>query len=175
MTTTPDTLELDVQLTERDYLLANYWYFFRNWSVRSLIPIAAILLGVSVFLWIRNPRGIPWMGLVLPAALVAILISVYFGSKRSMASNKSLQEPIHYRFSRDEIEAVASSSSGRTNWANIFAAHEAGRNFLIFISRNQMYTIPKRCFDREEQIASFRALLRDCLGERAHLRGVRHP
>jgi hypothetical protein len=172
MRTTSETIELDVQLTERDYMLANYWYLFRNWSVRSLIPIASILLGVSIFLWIRNPRGIPWIGFLLPAILIAMLISVYFGSKRSMASNKSLQALIHYRFTRDEIEAIASSSSGRTSWENIYAAHEAGRNFLIFISRNQMYTIPKRCFDHEEQIASFRTLLRDRLGERAHLRAA---
>ena len=169
MSTTLQTLELKVQLIERDYILANYWYLFRNWHIRALIPIAIILLGMTTFLSSATPE-IPWMGFLLPAIIVAMLISVYVGSKRSMASNKSLQELIHYRFTRDEIEAIASSSSGRMSWKNIYAAHEAGRNFLIFISRIQMYTIPKRCFDNEEQVASFRALLRDRLGERAHLR-----
>ncbi len=86
-----EALELDVRLTEQDYILANFWFLFRTWSARALIPFAVILLGMSIFPWIENPVETPWFGFILPAIVVLMLVSVYFGSKRSMASNKSLQ------------------------------------------------------------------------------------
>ena len=65
------------------------------------------------------------------------------------------------------FEATAASSSGYTAWKNIYEAHETRNNFLIFISKKMMYTIPKRYFESAEQVASFKKLLRSQLDKRA--------
>jgi hypothetical protein len=74
-----------------------------------------------------------------------------------------------YRFSPDGIEAKAPTSSGQTSWVNVREACETKHNFVIFISHNLMYIIPKRCFEGPEQEAGFRELLREQLMERARV------
>jgi len=103
--------------------------------------------------------------------LLAFLIGgTYFGAKRQMASNTSLNERIHYIFDETGIATIAASSSGRTAWTNIYKAHETKTNFLLFISKNMMYTIPKRCFTDVDQINAFKLLLKSQLTSRAKLK-----
>ncbi len=77
-----------------------------------------------------------------------------------MASNKSLQQEIHYSFSDDGIDAVAQSLNSHVDWENVYKVVETRHNFLVFLSRSLMYITPKRCFPSSEQIESFQHLLR---------------
>jgi len=109
-------------------------------------------------------EGDNYWGFLIPLGVLAVLFGgTYFSTKKHMASNRALSERAHYVFSESGIEVTAPSSSGRTTWQNVYEAHETKTNFLIFISKNMMYTIPKRCFDSAEHIASFKRLLRSQL------------
>ena len=104
---------------------------------------------------------IPW------AMFLFVIAGTYFNAKKHLASNRSLSETIHYVFSEEGIDATAVSSSGRTAWQNVLEAHETGKNFLIFLSKNMMYIIPKRCFHSAGQLESFKRLLLTQLGAKA--------
>jgi hypothetical protein len=174
--TDQDVIELEVCLELRDYLWANYWFLFRNMWMRLLVGIAFLPLGAFVYLLVCDPAEGSWSALapvlVLPVSLILLVVGVYFGAKNSLASNKSLQEAIRYRFSAHGIDAVAASSSGHTEWTNFYRAIETRHSFLLFISRNQMYSIPKRCFHDSQQMSAFRTLLGKTLAERVVLESV---
>jgi hypothetical protein len=149
-----------------------------------LVPVASIQIVVSdpAHWWccLSSPSGKPNSISESYGSLVGVFDSMghafvlfagqYFNAKKQMASNKALSETIHYVFSQEGINATAASSSGSTAWHNVFEAHETGRNFLIFISKNMMYTIPKRCFHSTGQIEPFKTLLRAQLGAKAKWR-----
>jgi len=166
------TIELDILLEFRDYLRANYWFLFRKFRLLFLIIVIGcvgypllILTGRSSI----SPNDNYW-GFLIPVGLLALLIvGTYFGAKRQMASNKALNERIHYTFSDNGIDTRALSSSGHTAWENLYVVHETKTNFLLFISKNMMYTIPKRCFNDANDINSFRHLLRSRLSSKAKL------
>ncbi len=157
----------------RDFLRATYWFLFKKFKLLFILLIigcvvypAFCLLGAGT----KNPNDNFW-GLLIPFGMLVLLLgSTYFGARRQMASNKSLSEPHHYTFSENGIDAVAPSSSGHTSWSNFYEVYETKHNFLLFISRNMMYTIPKRCFRDSEQINSFKDLLKSKLSSKAKLK-----
>jgi hypothetical protein len=169
--TNPNVVELDVQLELRDYLQANYWYLFNRMGFRWLLGLAILMLLMTFFAAFFVPDAWPglFIPLMVPVGVLVGFLSVYFGARRAMKSNKALQEMVRYRFSAEGIDAVAPSSSGHVNWDVMFQAVETKHNFLIFIARNIMYTIPKRCFQDNHQMEVFRQLLREQLMERAKL------
>jgi hypothetical protein len=174
MTSNQDTVELTVRLELGDFLRANYWHLLRNLGVRVLIVLAVFSLAAPIYLLVRDPEAVSVSMiatlLLLPGLLLLMFAGVYFGARASFASNKSLQEAITYRFSPQGIDAIAASSSGHTDWTNLYQAHETNHSFLVFIARNLMYTIPKRCFNDSQQMTAFRSLLKSRLTERAKLK-----
>ena len=167
------TIEIDVLLELRDYLRANYWFLFRKFKllivlllfVGAIYPILYFsgLLGKSSEADNQSNWGflIPW------AILLFLVAGTYLGSKKSLASNRSLQETIHYTFSLAGIQSDAQSSSGHQSWQNVREAFETKSNFLLFLADRLMYVIPKRCFLAPAQAVAFKSLLRDQLGEKA--------
>lgn len=167
---TQTTVEVDVLLEFRDYLRANYWFIFHRFKLFiGLYCFIGVVFPLLLLSGIASRRpGDNYWGLLIPlGVLVLMFAGTYFSTKRHMASNRALSERVHYVFSESGIDATAPSSSGRTAWQNVYKAHETKTNFLIFISKNMMYVIPKRCFDGAEQIAFFKRLLRSQLDARA--------
>jgi len=167
---TETTVEIDVLLELRDYLRANYWFMFRRFKWLLLLlffgAIVYPLLLVSKIA-LQDEVNNYW-GYFIPWVLLALMFGgTYFTTKKQMASNRALNERIHYIFSESGLATNASTFSGQTAWANVYETHETKTNFLIFISKTMMYIIPKRCFDSAEQIASFKRLLRSQLDAKA--------
>src|SRR5262245_36242490 len=118
-------IELDVLLTLQDHLRTNYWFIFRK--IRYLWIVFLFISVVCPLHYFIDQSGlpesemkkVPW-GLFVPGAiLLLILVSTYLGTKRNYKSNRSLQETLHYSFSKDGIRSSASSSSGQMAWENI--------------------------------------------------------
>lgn len=171
-----ETIDVDVLLELKDYLRANYWFLFRRF--RLLIIMLFFVAFVYPLLYFSGAMGEPssnpnesnWGFLVPIAVLLILFASVFFGSRRSLASNKMLHEKIRYSFSEGGVQAVALSSSGSQKWETVREAIETRHNFLLFIADRLMYVLPKRCFNDENQISSFKELLRHRLGARAKLK-----
>jgi hypothetical protein len=168
-----ESVNLDVLLESRDFLRANYWFLFKRFKLLFLIlVIGCIAYPLMVISGItpKNPNDNYW-GFLIPAGIVLLLLgNTYLSAKRQMATNKCLSERIHYTFSENGIDATAPSSSGHTSWTNIYKAYETKSTFLLFISKNMMYTIPKRCFADNAQLVSFRQLLKSQLSSKAKLK-----
>jgi hypothetical protein len=166
-------IELDVRLESRDFVRANYWFVFRKVRFALLLIFFGGVVYPLLLIYhvqAKGPSDNYW-GLLIPAGLLLlVLVSTYFGARRQMASNKSLQQTLHYTFSRDGIDAVAPLSSGHNDWSHVREAFETRNNFLLFISRNLMFVIPKRCFKDSEQIAAFKSLLVEQLSSKAKLK-----
>jgi hypothetical protein len=170
------SIKVDVLLTLQDYLRANYWFLFkRNKSMKAMI-FMLIFAGTAGPLYLVfndkpvNPNESYW-GLLIPWAILLFMIGVtYWGTKRQMASSKSMNESHQYTFTTEGIEFVAQSSSGRQSWENIREAFETKSNFLLFISLNQIFIVPKRCFQDSEYINQFKDLLKSRLGSKAKIK-----
>ena len=168
-----NTIELDVQLELRDFLRTTYWFSFRRTkSIFILLLIALVVYPLLVYAGRipTNPTDSNWGFLVPPVVLLFLLINPYLGARRQMKSNKCLNQRLHYIFNEAGIQTTAPSSSGQTSWANIYKAYETRSNFLLFISKNMMYTIPKRCFVDSSQMEQFRQLLKSQLKSKAKLK-----
>src|SRR3954471_20872274 len=92
-------VEIDVKLEFKDYVQANYWYLLHKPWFWLLAAIAIFNLIIFIIRLFQDSAGNYWMALIFPILFVVILINVYTGAKRSMASHKSLQENIHYTIS----------------------------------------------------------------------------
>ena len=165
-----ETIELNGRLELGDYFYASFWYSFNKLFVKLLVGLAILMLLLFVYTLAQNPSSVPFGLLVLPFLVLVMILSIYLNARKGMSSNKSLQENIHYIFSNNGIGSVAQSSSGHTSWSNVLKAYETKQSFLLFISHNQFYPIPKRFFRDSEQIAKFKEMLRFHLSSKAKLR-----
>jgi hypothetical protein len=166
-------IEIDVLLTLKDYLRANYWFLFKKFKmmvflllfVGGVYPLYYFMGNLS-----KNPNDSYW-GFLIPWLILFFLIgATYLGAKRQMSSNKVINETHHYIFSSEGIKAVSASTSWQNAWDNIREVFETKSNFLLFIALNQMYVIPKRCFQNDEQINLFRELLKGQLASKAKIK-----
>jgi hypothetical protein len=165
-------VELDVRLGFRDYLRASYWFTFRRQKFfLLLVSLAAIYVLLTLAGVTSTKRGDNYWGLLIPLALLMLMLGApYISARRQMRSNRLMQEMMHYAFSDEGISAAAPSSSGHNSWVNVREAFETKSNFLLFISLNQFYLIPKSAFRDDNQIADFRQLLLRRVSSKAKLK-----
>jgi hypothetical protein len=170
-----DKIEIGVHLSFQDYLRVTFWSLFRSIAMPILGAISVLPPAAILWLWASDPHSLTLemaAFLLVPTGLfLFMLVAILIGAKRSWDTNKSLQETITYSFSPTGLEAVAPSSCGRAVWATLYRAIEIRHYLLLFISRNQMWILPKRCFT-SAQLAAFRRLLSDQMANRASLRHV---
>lgn len=170
---TENEIDVDVRLTLADYLRANYWFLFKRFRRLFLILFLAGVVYPILYLTraVDTTKDNPW-GLFIPwAILLLLLLTTFLGTRRNLKSNKALQGEMHYRLSRDGIETAGPLSSGQMGWAAMRDAFETRSNFLIFISNNLMYLIPKRCLQSGD-VVRLRRLLSEMLGPKARMRKV---
>ena len=169
-------IEIDVLLELQDYLRANCWFLFRKFKFFLVI---LLMVGVvypilyftgSIGEPTKNPGESNWVFLIPWGILLLVLVSVYFNSKKALASHKALQETIHYTFSEEGIQSDAPSSSGYNKWETLREAFETKHNFLLFLADRLMYVIPKRCFQNDGQVREFKNLLSNHLASKAKLK-----
>jgi hypothetical protein len=169
-----DQIDVDVRLTLADYLRANYWFLFKRFRRFFLILFLAGVVYPALYLTgavETTKKDNPW-GLLIPwALLLLLLLTTFLGTRRNLKSNRALQGEMHYCFSRDGINTAGPLSSGQMGWAAIRDAFETRSNFLIFISNNLMYLIPKRCLQSGD-VVRLRALVSEMLGRKARMRKV---
>jgi len=166
-------VEVDVRLTLQDYLLASYLVLFRRlwWFLMILMlsyPAVYFTAPAGSLRLTTDPGS---LRIFFPAALlIFVLIGTFLAARRNLKRHAALQGEIRYSFSRDGISAAGSVSSGQTGWKGVGDAFETKRSFLIFISKNVLYVIPKRCFREGEDVIRLRRLLAEMLGRKARVR-----
>src|SRR5262245_14703089 len=142
-------IQINVLLELKDFLRANYWFYFQKLKLFVVMVFFAgfvyPLLYVSGVIGepSKNPSQSNWGFLIPGGILIMLIVSIYFQSKKYLASNKMMQEKIQYTFSDAGIQSIAPSSSGSHKWETLREAVETRHNFLLFIADRQMYVFPK--------------------------------
>jgi hypothetical protein len=77
---------------------------------------------------------------------------------------------MRYHFCADSLDVHSETRGGFLPWFAFHEAVETKSNFLLFLSPHEHYLIPKRCFRDPAEVENVRALLREQMGPKAHLR-----
>lgn len=166
-----EPLVVDVDLRESDLRRANFWFHFGKWSTRLLLvlmPLTGLLLlwRVEVSRMFENPpiATVLIVLIVFPLLYPAI---IWFQTKRGFGDLQDFQTRIRYAFSAAGYQVSDVKSSSDIDWATVLRAAESKHSFHLFFHRSLFHSIPKRCFDRPEDIAQLRSLLKQWLGSKA--------
>lgn len=73
----------------------------------------------------------------------------------------SIVGPCTYKFSELGFSSAGPTGAGETNWGAFPWIRETREHFLLFVHKNFAYVIPKRYFAGEDDLNSFRALLKN--------------
>jgi len=167
---------IEGQLELGDYLRANYWWLLHRFKALWLLFIfAGVVYPVLYFSGIsgnssRAAGQSNWGFLMIPGLVLLMLIGTYWGTRRNLKSNKALQQRVHYNFTEQGIDVKGPISQGQSSWEMVRKAYETRSGFLLFISTNQMYILPKRYFQSDRIVEEFRELLRAELGREARVK-----
>jgi YcxB-like protein len=174
MTETNETLIVDVDLKESDLQRANFWFRLGKWSTRVLLvlmPLMGLLLlsRIEVSRIFESPPAASVLIVLIVFPLLYPLM-IWFQTKRGFGRVQAFQTRIRYAFSEDGYRVSDLKSSSDIDWATILRAAESNHSFHLFFHRSLFHTIPKRCFEKEQEIAALRALLKRSLGNKADVR-----
>lgn len=160
-----EKIEVDVLLELQDHMRFTRWVLFKG---SRLIPYGSVFLfGVFPLLAflltfgsaLRAGRQPDWILLLPSVVIAASVVSARIGTKRKFESSKILHETVHYTFSSAGVDNATSTSSGHVAWSNVIRSVETREDFMLFLSLQQAFLIPKRFFPNSEQIDRFRALV----------------
>lgn len=147
-----DKIIIDVDLKVEDAANFQKVFFFSKVSPVSLIIInSGLLLMAILSIIVQPPFGytpaLAVMFLLIPACF---LYFVTFGFKKAAASNfktnKLVQKTQRYEIGTEDIKISSESGSSIIKWHELYKAMEIKDGFLLFISKQQAYYIPKRYF-----------------------------
>ena len=173
MTQENQILVVNVDLKESDLQRANFWFRLGPWSTRILLvlmPLMGLLLlaRIEASRVFESPLGASVLIVLIVFPLLYPLI-IWFQTKRGFRRLQAFQTCIRYAFSAHGYTVSDLKSSSDIDWATILRAAESKHSFHLFFHRSLFHTIPKRCFEREIDIASLRNLLKQSLGNKADM------
>ncbi len=171
-------IEISGSMNLEDFVSAFRWFIMRR--RRAYLIVCWLLIGsglvmlIEVSLGSRRPTEWILVG-ILTAIVVAFAVAAPRLTSRRLAkqqysSTPGIALPTTYVFDREGVSSVNAEASSRQSWATYYEVHETDPNFILLRSRALMHILPKRYFRDELQIAEFRALVRDRLGDRAKMK-----
>jgi hypothetical protein len=105
--------------------------------------------------------------------VVPVLIAgaLFLGiNRQSKKLANSIEGDTEITFSDEGLESSNAMASSKVNWNFYKKVVETANDFVFYPQDNVFFPIPKRCFQGEEQIQEFRALLARHLEKRAKLK-----
>ncbi len=164
--------EVTYQPTEADYIAAAKASFraqirgpraLRGWAI-----IAAALTGFAVYTawrnpyWTEDPFGVVFLviwGVFGPPLLAGIsYLFVARRGQRRFRQQKTLRQPISWRWTSDGISYDRESAKGYQNWADLYGWAKRNATYLFFVNEQAALPLPERILSAE-QIADLDKLL----------------
>ena len=169
------SVEVDVDLEMDDLIHASYALFFRRARFMLLLHGLLVLTGIVVALSHTSAfaarSGTVWFGIIVLLVLPVLgLALVYWSAVSQFERATPKAATMSYRFSPAALEISSEVRSGWLPWEAISEALETKKSFLLFLSPDEHYVLPKRCFPNSEDIDSLRTLLREQVGTKARLK-----
>jgi len=116
------------------------------------------------------PEALDWRYFLWPAVAAFIVLVTYVSARRAFATNKLMCQLVRFTFTAAGIEVSGPLSSGKCSWEGIQRGEETRSMFLLWVSKQQAYLVPKRYFTEQPARDRFRSLVARQLGSRAKLR-----
>ncbi|KAA3437081.1 YcxB family protein [Rufibacter hautae] len=168
-----DKLTLSTQLSEQDFIKANFYLYFKKWNSRFIFGIGILALLSVLFLYVTGALNeIPWIGLAFGLYFtVGIPGHIYYAAKKGYKTNKRVSEPLLYQFDQDNFQITGESFESRLSWDKVYSVTETKSWVLIWLTPQVANIVPKRDFS-PEQLRLFKALVKEQKGPKNKLKPV---
>lgn len=157
-----DKVSVEVLLTEQDVI--NYQKaVIKRTPVFIVAAFGLFLFVIGVYRIITGEAYIcidQDQTLLLPTILQivfgALFLFIPFGMRKailkSYKTNKLLQKPQCYEINHDGIHITSEYTNSSIKWSDLYKAKDTKLNFLLYLSKQQAYVLPKRCFSSVEEV-----------------------
>jgi hypothetical protein len=164
-------MKLNIQLTEEDYIKANYLNLRSKrivmWAGFLVVAFLAITMVTSIFRAYAYHED-PTCAYIMAGAFILIVFffKVRFPQRlrHIFRQQKSLHSPHSVEFTDAGIVSTRVEGETKHGWDYYRKWNEGKTLFLLFQSEVLMNMIPKRCFTSPEEMAEFRELLTKKIG-----------
>ena len=165
-----EKFEIEIKPDKRDlwrFVLSQYFSF--NNLLFSFVGFALFGLCLAL-LFLREYFSLPH---IIDTLIAAALFTVFYSFVMTYLSvgdtDRYIGERCKYIFSNDEIVISGDYFKSVTKWNYFFRVKENNKNFLFYVKSGITHIIPKKSF-QENELAGFKNLLREKLGDEAYLK-----
>lgn len=116
---------------------------------------------ILILLWITLKSAIP-AGLILLLMFGLIFLRI----RKEYNSDRMIKSELSYTINKEGIKQKIRRSTTYYEWEDIFKVCEKRDMFLVYVSRNKAILLPKRYFNLDDEIVTFKNLVRDRLTEK---------
>ncbi|MFT4546177.1 MAG: hypothetical protein ACI9MB_000118, partial [Verrucomicrobiales bacterium] len=159
-------LRLEYQISQADFMAAYeaHWRSLHLGTGRALIEGSLAILAGIAFVCFGH-----WFGYVIVALglmFLAFILLRRFLHRRAFAENPKFAGPIVATFEEEGIRSSSALGESTLEWSIYnHVVFETDDYFLPMISKRSFSIIPKRAFGCDDEVAAFRQLLTEKLGE----------
>ena len=161
-----ETVQLDFQLTEKEYIAAIRLYVLHTTELWLRLVILYVLFSAGlVLLMMLTGFGVPVWALVAMLGLVGVSLGqgyLYDHPRRIFRGDPKFREEYHLKFGDSGIEFKTQTINASLAWSMFTRVIENDKFYLTVYGRaiNAVSVIPKRAFVSSAQEAAFREMLR---------------
>lgn len=167
--TTDKELNLKVKLEINDLKTYYYWIernaFFKNpINIIVLVVVALSIIQVITNEAHNNNGLIALVGIVfILARVIWKFIYINMITKKVFDSDKMIQKEQKIKITYTTITINHGESICNINWEEIHCIRESGKQFLIYTAINKSIIIPKKFFEKNEDLSLLRDIIKEAI------------
>ena len=160
-----EPVEIDIQLTEKDYRdvlkeqsisaigKGRLWVYGTYFMVVLLIVIYTILTTKSISMFTLMPL------IIIVLLIVLSLHNIRKNSKFIFQNDALLQQPYKIKMDTDGLSLNSKTSNWQLNWSDVYDFTITKHAILIYLTPIRALIIPERCLQNSDQIKNISNLL----------------
>ena len=163
----PQNLTVTVSLTRNDYrkALVALASQKRGLARRTLFWISLVFLGYMLYSLISTSDDWPYRAafVVIFVAVVVALIQYglpYWAARSFIKKNPDKLGPSRHEIGPEGTTYQSVHGEGKLAWTAFHQIRETPDLFLLYTQSNFAQIVPKRCFEKPEQIPIYREIVR---------------
>lgn len=159
-------IKVEVNIQEEDIYRFQKRVFYQRISPLTIIAINIVVTLIAIFSLVDRLSK----GLIPSGSIALLLVPIYFiiilpisfkrASRNTLNTNKLLQKTQTYVVNEEGVSITSETGNAFIKWTDFYKTLESKESFLIFISKQQAYIIPKRSLENNQEEILF---LKKCL------------
>jgi len=159
-------LTVVVTVTQKDYAIALRELAKARKSFRVLFWLGLVFLGWMFFSLLRNAEGSAAGAAVTILGVASLVVlaryaALYFAARSFVKKNPNKLGPAKHSVGPDGASYEGQHGSGQISWSAFHRIRETRDLFLLYTQSNFAQILPKRCFERPEDIEAYRQIVRN--------------